>query len=134
MTLEIGDTIGPFEITGRLGAGGMGEVYRARDIRLGRDVALKILPPNLAADADRLSRFTREARLASQLTHPNIVVLHDIGVDATVHYLAMELVEGRTLREWVEATKPPLSKRIAVAAQIAEGLRTPTAPTSFIAI
>src|SRR4029079_10385020 len=102
-------------------AGGMGEVYRAHDTRLGREVAIKILPEDLASDPDRLARFMREARLASQLNHPNIVVLHDVGVADGLHYLAMELVNGRTLTAWIEGAKPPLSKRIEIAATLADG-------------
>src|SRR6185503_12308402 len=98
MPLANGTQLGPYEIQSPLGAGGIGEVYRARDTRLGREVALKILPPELAGNPERLERFNREARLASQLTHPNIVVLHETGAHAGVTYLTMELVDGVTLR------------------------------------
>ncbi len=99
MTLPIGSRLGPYEILAPLGSGGMGEVYRARDARLGREVALKVLPSELSENADRLSRFEQEARAASALNHPNIVTVHDIGRSDSTSYIAMELVEGRTLRE-----------------------------------
>ncbi|HEY3170021.1 MAG TPA: protein kinase, partial [Thermoanaerobaculia bacterium] len=99
MTLPAGSRLGPYEILAPLGAGGMGEVYRARDPRLGREVALKVLPAELSENRDRLSRFEQEARSASALNHPNIVTIHDIGRADSTSYIAMELVEGRTLRE-----------------------------------
>ncbi len=99
MTLSAGTHLGPYEIQAPLGAGGMGEVYRARDTRLGREVAVKVLPKELSQDIERLSRFEQEARAASALNHPNIVTVHDIGRADGVFYVAMELVEGRTLRE-----------------------------------
>src|SRR5204863_5256859 len=99
VTIAAGSRLGAYEILSALGAGGMGEVYRARDPRLGREVALKVLPPELAENADRLSRFEQEARSASALNHPNIVTVHDIGRSDSTSYIAMELVDGRTLRE-----------------------------------
>src|SRR5580765_8222761 len=100
----------------------MGEVYRARDARLGREVALKVLPEEVSADRDRLARFEQEARSASALNHPNIVTIHDIGQSGAVSYIAMELVEGQTLREIV-VEGPMLVRRIlSIAPQIAEGL------------
>src|ERR1700747_1513180 len=99
MSLVPGDRLGPYEIAGMLGAGGMGEVYRARDTRLNRMVAIKILPAGFAADPERLHRFSQEARSASALNHPNIVTIHELGKDESTHYIAMELVEGKTLRE-----------------------------------
>src|SRR4051812_44586064 len=98
MTLSAGTRLGPYEILAPLGAGGMGEVYRARDSRLGRDVAIKVLPAGLANDPERLKRFEREARSASSLNHPNIVTVYDIGSEDGVSYLAMELVKGEPLR------------------------------------
>ena len=98
MPLEPGDLLGPYEILSPLGAGGMGEVYRARDTRLGREVAIKVLPAALASDPERLKRFEREARSASSLNHPNIVTIYDIGADGGVSYIAMELVNGEPLR------------------------------------
>ena len=122
MTLSAGTRLGPYEILAPLGAGGMGEVYRAKDARLGRDVALKVLPEAVAEDRARLARFEQEARAASALNHPNIVTIHDIGREGETAYIAMELVDGRTLRE-IEASGPqPLKRILNVAAQIADGL------------
>src|SRR5512134_1416910 len=122
MALAAGTRIGPYEVLAPLGEGGMGEVYRARDPRLGRDVALKVLPEELSTDADRLARFEREARSASALNHPHIVTVYDIGRADSHSYIAMELVEGRTLRELV-ASGPLSGKRaVAIAAQAADAL------------
>src|SRR6059036_1335653 len=106
MELTSGSRLGPYEIVSRIGAGGMGEVYRAKDTRLDRSVAIKVLPVSLADDADRRERFEREARAASALNHPNICALYDVGRDHGVEYLVMELVEGETLAE--RLTKGPL--------------------------
>ena len=97
--LTPGTKLGPYEIAAPLGAGGMGEVYRARDTRLGRDVAVKVLPQHLSANPEVRSRFEREARTVSSLNHPNICVLHDVGREADTDYLVMELVEGETLAQ-----------------------------------
>ena len=99
MSLSAGARLGPFEVVAPLGAGGMGEVYRARDLRLGREVALKVLPEELSADSDRLARFEQEARSASALNHPHIVTVYDVGRSDSVSWIAMELVDGKTLRE-----------------------------------
>src|SRR5262252_1905358 len=99
MTLTAGTRLGPYEIVSPLGAGGMGEVYRAKDPRLGREVALKVLPAAIAQDADRLRRFEAEARAASALNHPNIVTVHDIGKSNGTTYMAMELIDGASLRQ-----------------------------------
>ena len=99
MPLPTGTRLGPYEIAAPLGAGGMGEVYRARDTRLGRDVAVKVLPHELSAAPEVRARFEREARTVSSLNHPNICVLHDVGHEAGVDYLVMELIEGETLAE-----------------------------------
>jgi predicted ATPase len=122
MALLPGTHLGPYEIVTLLGAGGMGEVYRARDARLGRVVAIKILPAEFAADSDRLLRFEREARSASALNHPNIVTIYDLGQDGSTHYIAMELIEGKTLRELLAAGSLPIRRSIEIAAQVAEGL------------
>src|SRR5258705_11236462 len=99
MALAPGTKLGPYEIQSPLGAGGMGEVYRARDPRLGRDVAIKVLPASLSADPGRLQRFEQEARSASALNHPNILVVYDIGTHNGGPYLVTELLEGQTLPE-----------------------------------
>ena len=122
MPLPPGARLGPFEILSPLGAGGMGEVYRARDSRLGRDVAVKVLPSELSKDAERLKRFEQEARAASALNHPNIVTVHDIGTADGVFFVAMELVEGKTLRELCAGGPASVSKGPWISAQIAEGL------------
>jgi len=122
MALTPGTHLGPYEIVTPLGAGGMGEVYRARDPRLRRDVAIKILPAAIALDPDRLARFTREAQAASALKHPNIVSIYDVGVDGETQYIVMELVEGRLLRETIVRTGMPVRQALNLAAQIAEGL------------
>src|SRR5438552_4218149 len=122
MALTSGTRLGPYEIVSPLGAGGMGEVYRARDVRLGREVAVKVLPANLSSDADRLSRFEQEARAASALNHPNIVTIHDVGRDGNLSYIAMELVEGRSLREMLGGGPLPFKRLIAISSQLADGL------------
>ena len=103
MALPQGTRLGPYEIVSALGAGGMGEVYRARDTRLDRDVAIKILPERFGHDAERLSRFEREAKAASALNHPNILHIYDVGAADGMRYIAMELVEGETLRRRLSA-------------------------------
>lgn len=122
MTLTSGSRLGPYEIAGPLGAGGMGEVYRARDTRLAREVAIKVLPEAFARDADRLQRFEHEARVLSTVNHPNILAIHDVGAQGDIHYLVSELLEGETLREKMGAG--PLSQRRVAeyAAQMACGL------------
>ena len=122
MTLSAGTKLGPFEVLAPLGAGGMGEVYRARDSRLGRDVAIKVLSAEFAADADRRKRFEQEARSASALNHPNIVTIHDIGSDGATVYIAMELVDGRTLRDVLHAGALPTRRLLDLAYQMADGL------------
>src|SRR5215468_6650045 len=97
MPLTTGDKLGPYEIQSPLGAGGMGEVYRARDTRLDRTVAIKILPTHLADNAEARQRFDREARAISSLNHPNICTMHDVGHQDGIDFLVMELLEGETL-------------------------------------
>ena len=99
MTLAPGTRLGPYEVGAKIGAGGMGEVYRATDMNLGRDVAIKVLPSSFANDPDRLSRFAREARLLAALNHPNIATIHGLEEAGGVRALVMELVEGPTLAE-----------------------------------
>jgi predicted ATPase/serine/threonine protein kinase len=122
MPLAPGAHLGPYEIVSLLGVGGMGEVYQARDSRLGRVVAIKILPTQLATDKDHLHRFEREARSASALNHPNIVTIYDLGQDGSTHYIAMEMIEGKTLRDLLGGGSLPIRKAIEIAAQVAEGL------------
>ncbi len=122
MALLPGTQLGPYEIVALLGAGGMGEVYRARDKRLDRMVAIKILPSAIAADSEQLRRFEREARSASALNHPNIITIHELGQDGATRYIAMELIEGQTLRELLRGGALPIRKVIEFAAQAAEGL------------
>ena len=122
MALTPGSKLGPYEIIAPLGAGGMGEVYRALDTRLGREVAIKILPAALSTDRDRLHRFEQEARSASALNHPNIITIYELGHDDSTHYIAMELVEGKTLRHLLASGLLPMRKAIEIAAQIADGL------------
>src|SRR5881396_3123686 len=102
MSLAPGTKLGPYEIIAPLGAGGMGEVYRARDTRLGREVAVKVLPQHLSANPEVRARFEREARTISQLNHPHICTLHDVGHQDGTDYLVMELLEGETLAHRLE--------------------------------
>ena len=122
MSLPAGTTLGPYEILGPLGAGGMGEVYRARDTRLNRRIAIKILPSGLVDDRDRLRRFEQEAQAASALNHPNILTIHDIGLEAGVAFIAMEWVDGKTLRELLADGRLPPRRLAHIAHQIADGL------------
>ena len=122
MNISSGTRLGQYEIVDRLGAGGMGEVYRARDTRLGRDVALKALSGELSLDPVRLSRFEAEARSASALNHPSIVTIHEIGQDDGTPFIVMELVDGKTLRELLYAGALPLRRTVALAAQLADAL------------
>ena len=122
MTIPAGARLGAYEVLEPLGVGGMGEVYRARDPRLGREVALKVLPEALAADRDRIARFEQEARAASALNHPNIVTIHEIGREGETAFIAMELVDGKTLRELTASGAMPVRRILGIAAQIAEGL------------
>src|SRR5512138_2477241 len=120
--LGAGAKLGRYEIRSAIGAGGMGEVYRARDMQLGREVAVKVLPSTFSTDSDRLRRFEQEARAASALNHPNILIVHDIGAHDGSPYVVSELLEGETLRKRIAGT--PLNQRRAIdyALQIANGL------------
>jgi len=122
MTLSVDSKLGPYEVLSPLGAGGMGEVYRARDTRLERDVAIKVLPAEVASDVSRLKRFEREARSASALNHPNIVTIYDIGETEGVSWIAMEKVDGTTLRESLAGGALPVKRLLQIAPQIADGL------------
>ncbi len=120
--LAAGTKLGPYEVLSSLGAGGMGEVYRARDTKLDRDVAIKVLPPQLAESAAALARFEREAKAVAALSHPNILSIFDFGREHGIAYAVMELLEGETLREKLVRAPPPPRKAIEYAMQIARGL------------
>ena len=122
MPIPSGTKLGPYEIVAPVGAGGMGEVYRARDQRLGRDVAIKVLPASLSRDAERMRRFEQEARAAAALNHPNILAVFDVGTHDDSPYLVTELLEGETLRERVKARALSPRKAVDYAQQIARGL------------
>src|SRR5512135_2355044 len=122
MALTFGTKLGPYEIQSPLGAGGMGEVYRAKDTRLRRDVALKILPESLAQNTDRLHRFEQEARAVAALNHPNILAVFDIGRDNGSPYLVTELLEGESLRDVLNRGALPQRKTIDYGVQVAQGL------------
>src|SRR5262245_25634986 len=122
MSVSPGTRIGAYEVIAKLGEGGMGEVYRARDSRLDRDVAIKILPASVAHDQDRRSRFEREAKAIAALSHPNILAIHDVGEAGSIVYAVTELLEGHTLREALSQGALPVRKSIEFAAQIARGL------------
>jgi hypothetical protein len=120
--LTPGTRLGSYEVVSPLGAGGMGEVYRARDPRLDRDVAIKVLPASFSTDAERRARFEREARAVAALSHPNVIAIHDVGSDQDQLFVVMELLEGQTLRERLAGGAEPLRKAIEIAVQIASGL------------
>ena len=120
--LAVASRLGSYEIVALLGAGGMGEVYRARDTRLGREVAVKGLPDAFASHPDRLARFEREARALAALSHPNIIAIHDYGTHEGVTYVVMELLDGETLRGRMAKGPLPWGEAVEVGAAIAEGL------------
>jgi serine/threonine-protein kinase len=122
MALTAGTRLGPYEILSALGAGGMGEVYRARDTRLGREVAIKVLPAGVSSDPDRLRRFEQEARAASALNHPNILTIYDVGTHSGSPYVVSELLDGGTLRERISGAALPARRVIDYGLQIAHGL------------
>ena len=122
MPLAVGSKLGAFHILSSLGVGGMGEVYRARDTELGRDVALKILSPAFNADADGLARFEREARILASLNHRNIAAIYGVAGDATTRALVLELVPGATLAELIAGGPVPIGQALTIADQIAEAL------------
>ncbi|MBI4263617.1 MAG: serine/threonine protein kinase [Acidobacteria bacterium] len=129
MALAPGARLGPYEVTGLLGRGGMGEVYRARDTKLGREVALKVLPDRFAEQPDRLARFEREARLLASLNHPHIATIHGLeearpggAEEAPVTALVLELVEGETLAERIARGRVPVHEALAMARQVADAL------------
>src|SRR5207245_1652428 len=122
MPLVPGNKLGPYEIVKPLGAGGMGEVYRARDKRLGRDVALKVVPDAFASDAQRMARFEREAKVLASLNHPNIAVLYGFEESSGTRALAMELVDGPMLAERIKQGALVLGEALPIAKQVAEAL------------
>ncbi len=129
MALSTGTRLGPYEILAQVGAGGMGDVYRARDARLQRDVAIKVLPEVLTRDTERLARFEREAQAVAALSHPNILAIHDFGIDGSTVYAVTELLDGETLRARLTpeagakgSTGLPVRKVIEYGVQIARGL------------
>ena len=125
MPLTVGAHVGPYEILAAIGAGGMGEVYRARDTKLNRDVALKVLPEAFTADPDRRARFTREAQVLASLNHPNIAHIHGFEDAGPTSALVMELVDGPTLAELIQERRGlPLDEVLPIARQIAEALET----------
>ena len=122
MSVDEGTRLGRYEIRSQLGAGGMGEVYLAQDTKLDRKVALKILPPKLAEDKDRMSRFVREAKSASALNHPNIITIHEIGEIDGTHFIATEFIEGETLKTRLQRESPSLKSTLEIALQVASAL------------
>jgi tetratricopeptide (TPR) repeat protein len=122
MPLTVGSRLGPYQILGLIGAGGMGEVYRARDTRLGRDVAIKVLPAEFATDPERLKRFEREAKATAALSHPNILDVHDVGTFEGVPYLVEELLEGESLKDRLGRGAIPVREAVGIAVQVAHGL------------
>jgi len=122
MELAIGSRLGPYEILERIGTGGMGDVYRARDTKLGRSVAIKVLPPAFVDDPERLGRFQREARILASLNHPNIVTIHSFEEAGGVHFLTMELIEGQSLKQLIPTGGLPVDRILDFAASISEAL------------
>src|SRR5262245_27948493 len=122
MTLTVGTRLGAYETLSLIGSGGMGEVYRARDVKLNRDVALKVLPEAFTADPDRLARFTREAHVLASLNHPNIAAIYGFEESDGVRALVLELVDGPTLADRIAAGRLPMDEALPIAKQIVEGL------------
>src|SRR5262245_5755984 len=122
MKISAGSRVGPYEVLSPLGSGGMGEVWRARDTRLGREVAIKVLPEELSKDPDRLRRFEKEAIAASALNHPNVVTIHEVGQSDSTSFIVMELVDGKTLREALAGGALTTRKLLDIGIQVAEGL------------
>src|SRR6204780_4840309 len=124
MTLTSGNRLGPYKILGPLGVGGMGEVYRARDAKLGRNVALKVLPEAFARDGERMARFEREAKVLASLNHPNIASIYGLEDSGATHALVMELIEGQTLAERLKSNPPTCNEALAISCQVADALET----------
>src|SRR5690349_6713201 len=121
MPLSAGTRLGPYEILAPLGAGGMGEVYRARDSRLDRDVAIKVLPEHLSQNPQALARFEREAKAVAALSHPNILSIHDVGEEQVVRFAVTELLEGETLRNRLHVAMP-WDRAVEIGVAVADGL------------
>ncbi len=134
MLLQPGARLGPYEVVSALGAGGMGEVYRARDTRLDRTVAIKVLPEKLAADPQFRERFDREARAISQLDHPHICALYDVGDQAGTAYLVMQYLEGETLADRLAKGALPLDQALTIAIEVGRPSTRRTVQASFTAI
>src|ERR1700694_4437713 len=122
MPLASGSRLGPYEILSTIGAGGMGEVYRARDTKLDREVAIKVLPESVSRDAGVMARFEREAKAVAALSHPNILAIYDFGEAQGRHYAVMELLEGQTFREALAGGPLSAKKTIEYGRQVAQGL------------
>ena len=122
MPLQSGNRLGPYEIVSAIGAGGMGEVYRARDTRLQRDVAIKVLPERFSQEPEKLARFEREARAVAQLSHPNIVAIYELDTHEEITYAVTELLEGETLRELLKRGAVSWRKSVEIVAAVADGL------------
>jgi eukaryotic-like serine/threonine-protein kinase len=130
MPIQSGTHLGPYEILSAIGAGGMGEVYRARDSKLARDVAIKVLPAAFAHDVERMARFQREAKVLASLNHPNIASIYGLEDSGATHALVMELVEGPTLADRIQRGPIPIDEALRIAKQICEALEyVPTAGT-----
>src|SRR2546425_6281521 len=122
MAIAVGHQLGSHEITALIGRGGMGEVYRARDTKLKRDVAIKILPDEFSRDSDRVTRFQREAEVLASLNHPNVGAIYDVAEAGGIRYLVLELVEGETLAERLKRGPLPIEETLSVAKSICDGL------------
>lgn len=122
MALSVGSEVGPYKILSKLGAGGMGEVYRAKDSRLGREVAIKVLPDDLAEDLNALKRFEREAKLLAALSHPNILAIYDVGTSEGISYVVTELLKGDPLRQKMRGGRLPWRRAVEIAMSVADGL------------
>ncbi|HYO76829.1 MAG TPA: serine/threonine-protein kinase, partial [Thermoanaerobaculia bacterium] len=120
--LSAGSKVGPYEVLSLLGEGGMGQVYRGRDPRLGRDIAIKVLSSETSQDADATARLEREARAIAALSHPNILAVHDVGREDATFYLVTELLEGKTLRDQIRDTPLSWRRAVEIGAEVAEGL------------
>src|SRR5262245_32734430 len=128
MSLAVGTRVGPYEILSAIGAGGMGEVYKARDTRLQRDVAIKVLPSSLTSDPDRLARFQREAQVLASLSHPNIAAIYHVEDADGTPAIVMELVDGETLAERIARGPIPVDEALLIARQLAEALEAAHEP------